>query len=476
MRLAALLLALLAAQPGPLAADPQAVLQGAVRRELDDGARPEVLAALARRLAGGIETPALPPPPPPPAASPPGETGEIQAALTQLSILVGGNGQLALQRAQGGRSDVVQILSGTARLADLAASDLIQRKGQVWHLTRPLVVWPGAALALSPSEVLELDTKSGAFILGFGAVTLDGATIRGDAGQNATVPEFRPFVLIAGQGALRADRAAFQDLGFPGPPPVQGLSVLTAGLLQPLFPTALTSSRITRVHGLAFEGTDGLILTGNRVTSAGGAAIRVADARDVTLTGNRIADTEDGAGLRLSGRLSTVQVSGNRVLSGGGNGVQIDGITTGLTLAANVVTGNDGAGIVLGPSACVTIHGNIVSDNRTSGLRLAGASHARVTDNAIHRNGSAGIELRDRSGRAPVVLADNVLAGNREGLRAAGLGEIHLTGNDLSDQIPRQFAGDFTPWLGPYLTAGEALVIPAALGTPPGTDVPCKTE
>ena len=143
---------------------------------------------------------------------------------------------------------------------------------------------------------------------------------------------------------------------------------------------------------------------------------------------------------------------------------------------ANVVTGNDGAGIVLGPSACVTIHGNIVSDNRTSGLRLAGASHARVTDNAIHRNGSAGIELRDRSGRAPVVLADNVLAGNREGLRAAGLGEIHLTGNDLSDQIPRQFAGDFTPWLGPYLTAGEALVIPAALGTPPGTDVPCKTE
>ena len=75
--------------------------------------------------------------------------GEVQVALTQLSILSGGNGHLALQLAQDGRTDVIYLMSGTARLADLeAASGLVSREGKVWHLQRPLVVWPGAALKL----------------------------------------------------------------------------------------------------------------------------------------------------------------------------------------------------------------------------------------------------------------------------------------------------------------------------------------
>ena len=61
-------------------------------------------------------------------------------------------------------------------------------------------------------------------------------------------------------------------------------------------------------------------------------------------------------------------------------------------------------------------------------------------------------------------------------LRAAGLGEVTLSGNDLSGQMPRQFAGDFAPWLGPWLGAGQALVIPAAMGTTPEAAIPCETE
>jgi hypothetical protein len=476
MRLAPLLAAWLAALPAPLLAEPDAVLHGAVRRVLDAGADAEVLAALARRLAGGTTAPDLPAEVTLPRATARVETGEIQAALTQLTILVGGNGQLTLQRAQGGQTDVVQILSGTARLADLT-SDLVQRRGGVWHLSRPLVIWPGAALALHPGEVLELDSAGGAFVLSFGTVVLDGATLRGDAGQNATVPAFRPFLLVAGQGALRANRAHFQDLGFPGATPFRGVSVLNLGLLQPDFPSVIISSRFDRVHSLGFEGTNGLILAGNRVTAAGGAAIRLRDAQGPVIADNRIRDTGQGAGLRLSGQLAEVQVTGNRITTGGGNGMQIDGAVTGLDLRANVVLNNSGAGIVLGPSACVTVRGNILVGNRTTGLRLSGTGDAQVTDNAIHRNGSAGIEVQDQAGRAPVLLSDNVLADNREGLRAAGLGEVRLSGNDLADQTPRQFAGDFSPWLSAYLTAGDdALIIPAALGTSPGTDVPCKSE
>ena len=63
-----------------------------------------------------------------------------------------------------------------------------------------------------------------------------------------------------------------------------------------------------------------------------------------------------------------------------------------------------------------------------------------------------------------------------EGLSAAGLGEVRLAGNDLSDQLPRQFAGDFVPWLAPYLTAGADLVIPAAVAGIPSASDPCQTE
>jgi hypothetical protein len=50
---------------------------------------------------------------------------------------------------------------------------------------------------------------------------------------------------------------------------------------------------------------------------------------------------------------------------------------------------------------------------------------------------------------------------------------VRLTGNDLADQTPRQFAGDFGPWLGAYLTAGSDLVIPAVAT---GAAVPCAME
>jgi hypothetical protein len=75
-----------------------------------------------------------------------------------------------------------------------------------------------------------------------------------------------------------------------------------------------------------------------------------------------------------------------------------------------------------------------------------------------------------------VLVSQNLIARNRDGLRAAGLGEVHLIDNDLADQLPRQFAGDFGPWLAPYLTAGTELVIPAAADAAAASPEPCPTE
>jgi mannuronan 5-epimerase len=471
------LLVCLSLTSAPLRAEPEADLHAAISVALATGAGTDVLAALADRLAGGVDVPPVPAAIAGPDEPPEVRTGEIQAALTQLSILSGGNGHLALQLAQGGRTDVIYLLSGTARLADLAtAGDMIRRDGAVWRLVRPLVVWPGAALTLAPGEVLEMDTAGGAFLLSFGSVTITGATLRGDGGANAAVPGFRPFLLVTGQGTFRAEDARFAALGFRGPVAFRGVSVMTAGVMKPATPPVVTESRFDGVFSLSFEGADGMTLTANHFAGAGAAAVSVKDGRRLVLAGNRITGTADGAGVRLSGALHDVVIAGNVISGGGRNGVQIDGNTSGLLIGGNVITDNAGAGVTLARATCVTVRGNIIAGNRTTGLKLTESGGAEIAGNAVQDNGSAGIEVQAQTGLAPVLLTDNVLARNREGLRAAGLAEVQLQGNNLAAQTPRQFAGDFAPWLAAYLSADQTLLIPAAAGTPLPARSPCQTE
>lgn len=465
----------LLALTGPVLAEPDAILHGAIRRVLEAGGDVEVLAVLADRLSGTVELPQEPTPGTVAAGPMKVLQGDIQAALTQLSILAGGNGHLSLQLAQASRADVIYLASGSATLPALEAEGFVQRQADGWRLSRPLVVWPGAALVLSKGDVLELDTAAGAFVLSFGDVRLTGATLRGDAGTNARVPTFRPFLLVTGQGSFGAERSTFVDLGFDGPVAFRGVSVLTAGLMKPASAPVVTRNRFQTVFSLSFEGADGMVVTRNRFSGAGAAGVSVKDGRGIVLAGNRISGTKSGAGIRLSGVLEDVVIAGNVIASGGRNGLQIDGKTLRLGLHGNVILDNQGTGITLGPAACVAVQGNIVAGNGTAGLRLSRTGTARVADNSLLDNGSAGIEVEAQAGLGPVLLSDNLLRGNREGLRAAGLGEVRLSGNDLSDQTPRQFAGDFSPWLGPYLGAEKPFVIPAAAGVPATPDV-CQTE
>jgi hypothetical protein len=461
----------------PTWAGPDGVSQDDVRKALDapDG---DAVLALADRLAGGLAVQAVP------AANLTGERtqvdvrpGQIQAALTQLSILAGGNGHLALQLAQASRTDVIDLIAGTATLADIAAVEGLARGATEaeWRLSRPLVIWPGAALVLSQGEVLELDTAAGAFILSFGEVRLTGATLRGDAGKNERVPEFRPFVLITGQGAVRAEGSMFADLGFRGPVAFRGVTVLTGGLLRPSVPSVVAESRFEGVFGLSFEGADRMVLSKNRVSGASAAAISVKGGAEMVIAGNRIVGTAEGAGMRLSGTLQKVAILGNLIRDGGRNGLQIDGSALGMVLRGNVLSGNAEAGVSISNATCVAVEGNVIVDNGTAGLRLIQSGHVRVAENVLLSNGAAGVEVRGQRGQGAVHLSGNLLAENREGLRAADLGEVRLTGNDLADQTPRQFAGDFAPWLGAYLTSGANLLIPALKGSEVAA-VPCEVE
>lgn len=457
-----------------LRAEPDAELHRLIRQAWDAGQDGDGLLVLADRLSPGLLLPL-----PRPTSPEPAETavrvsaGELQAALTQLAILSGGNGHLALLTAQAGQTDAIHVLAGMATLRDLeAVSTLVTRQGAIWHLSRPLVIWPGAGLSLDPGQVLELDTAAGAFLLSFGDVTIHGAEIRGDGGRNSGSPAFRPFLLVSGQGSLQAENATFRNLGFQGPVAVRGVSILSAGLMKPPRRSQIADSLFDSVFSLSLEGADGTVVAGNRLSGAGAAAISVKGATGLILDGNRIEASAEGAGVRLSGDLRGVHVVANLVRNAGSNGIQVDGAASGLVLRGNVVIGNAGTGVAIRNGVCTAVQGNIIAGNGTSGLRLVGTGAVRVADNAILSNHSSAIEVEAQAGLGTILLTDNVIAANREGLRAASLGEVRLLGNDLDDQIPRQFAGDFAMWLGAYLTSDGTFIIPA----PAAASVHCETE
>jgi hypothetical protein len=67
-----------------------------------------------------------------------------------------------------------------------------------------------------------------------------------------------------------------------------------------------------------------------------------------------------------------------------------------------------------------------------------------VVGNAILDNGGAGVSLARSRPDAELLVAGNLLAGNRSGVRTATLDALHLSGNEMSGQMPRHLAGDLT--------------------------------
>jgi mannuronan 5-epimerase len=323
-----------------------------------------------------------------------------------------------------------------------------------------------------------MSAETGSFLLSFGTVSVKGATLRGNAGKNPVLPEFQPFLLVAGQGMLHAEGATFEKLGFEGPSAFRGVTVLSEGLMKPPSPPLIVDSQFNEVRALGLAGTDGAVIARNQFDGALTNAIAITSGTNLTIRENRITGTGAGAGIRISGDLNQIDVLANLVRDGGRNGIQIDGGREGLTVSGNVILGNGGAGLAVANATCAVIDGNIIAQNRTNGLRLRASGAATVTQNALFQNGSAGIEVQAHIGLAALTVSDNTLRNNREGFSAAGIGEVHLAANDLAVQTPRQFSGDFAPYLAGYLASEDeaAFVIPAASGAAKPAPITCATE
>lgn len=461
-------LAAFAAQAAPEAVD--APMLNAALAQLSQDSRPAAgfahssIAALADLFGMPAPTPPViryAAAPTPPGGSVSVSSGDLQIALTQLSIAEGTNDLMRVRLAQGDRRDAILLVSGRVTLRDLAAQavaaglDGIAEQDGVVHLSRPLVVWQGADLALQPGDDLQIEAEGGAFLLAFGGLTFDGATVRGSVAPGADEAAFRPFILVSGAGSLRAEASSFAGLGMAGLGPFSGIVVSSRGLFASDQPVLVAQNRFDDIGSLALIGLKDATVVDNVFQDGRGTALILSQTRDGLVAGNLVDGTAGGAGVKVTEAAEAMQITGNLVTGGAANGVQIDGASRGITLAGNAVYDNAGTGVAAKSVECLTLTGNMILRNGASGLRLTETGTTRITGNALVANGSSAIAVASQKPASGLALDSNLLALNRVGLTGLVLTAVSFDGNDMTGQLPRLFDGAFAQHQAAFLTARD---------------------
>jgi len=455
-RFALLLLICLA----PLAVEARPVWDAARAETVLDDPRSDLGAALAAMgLAAGAPVPTPGVATLPVARAGVLETGDLQIALTQLAIHEGTNNQIRVMRAQSGAGDAMILRAGNATLRDLARQAAtaglpgLAVVDGVHVLTRPLVVWQGAGLRIEPGDRLEMQAGSGAFLVSFGPVDIAGAEIAA-TGFAPGAEAFRPFVLISGQGTLQARDSVFTALGMADLKPFDGLFLSNQGLFPPAYPPILTGNRFVDLGGVSLRGLADVSVTANRFDTARGTALSLIEVRGGVVADNIVEAAAGGASLSLT-TVDALLVRGNLLRGGAGNGLTLDGNSGRVELSGNAAIGNAGSGMALLRTQCLRVAGNGSADNGASGLRLSRIGAAQLSGNALVLNAQAGLLLRDQTPENRIEISGNLFARNRTGLSGGPLGSVLLTDNDLTQQLPRLFHGEFAQYQSRFLTAAQ---------------------
>ncbi|MDZ4395116.1 right-handed parallel beta-helix repeat-containing protein [Cypionkella sp.] len=387
--------------------------------------------------------------------------GDTQIALTQLSISEGTNNQLRVQQAQHNSKAAIFISGGVISLQDLATAaqtqgvDGIALADGVVTLSRPLVIWQGAALVIHPGDVLRMQAADGAFLLNFGRLDLRGATLRSDVAAQAPESQYRPFVLTSGAGEVYAEANHFQALGMAELGPFAGFVISTQGLFASTTAAVLRNNHFEDMGGVALIGTKGAQVTQNAFLASRSTALTLTQISDGAALGNTIYRSKGGAGLRVAGRSKDLLVAGNLVMGGLGNGVQVDGGSFGVTMRGNAVLDNAQTGLTAKTADCLSVQDNVIAANGASGLRLTKTGFVQITGNAVVDNAGSAIAVGAQLIKARLDLRGNLMAQNQIGLSGAALHLVTLRDNDLTAQLPRMFDGEFAQHQAAYLISGR---------------------
>lgn len=348
--------------------------------------------------------------------------------------------------AQGDRGDTALALSGGVVTLSTLREGLARTGMQAdasGPIRVPVILLEDTVLRLSPGDLLEMSRTDGAFIMSFGNVEIEGATLRTVGEANATIQSFRPFVVVAGTGSMTMRGSTIEGLGFGDTTKYSGLSVLGHPLRPMDGVSEVLDSSFSDVQGLSFTGIRQGRVLGNRFSDVRGSAVRLS-ASPRSVVGDNIFH---GAGptnaIRILDRSNDVHLTGNILLAGERAGIVVRR-SHGPMIEGNVIWNRDGGAVKLQDTECGVIAGNTLIDSRQKGIEVRTSAAALIRNNLIAGNRSAGIWISAQADDSVTQITDNRLMSNGAGLVGATPASISLTGNDLTGQMPRLADGDLT--------------------------------
>ncbi|MEM9778586.1 MAG: right-handed parallel beta-helix repeat-containing protein [Pseudomonadota bacterium] len=377
-----------------------------------------------------------------PKGAPQIEEMDLRLPLARISQSFGGKELGAVRGAQRpGPMTSLVVRRGVARLADIRAHiDLSEDQA----LRRPLVIWPGAALHLEMGEVLTLSRPDGAFLLNFGHLRIDGATVRSAGAENARIPRFRPFVTTSAEGVLEVTGGRFEGLGFGQTHKFGGLVLLKNALMPSRLPSFVRESAFHDTGSVFVHGVAGVEVSGNRFHAARDVPVIVDAADHARVLGNLFDSDAPGNAIRVLNGAKAAVVSGNVVLGGEKTGIMVRGARESVQVSHNLVWGRRGGGVTVVGSDCAAVQSNLILGNRQKGIEVRSSAETRVRGNLISGNRSAGIWVSGQEDQALTRLEHNVLHRNGAGISTATGAHLMLVGNDISQQMPRLLGGDLS--------------------------------
>ncbi len=416
--------------------------------------RAAALAGPAAPIAALVADSGLVPAPPVPAAMTPAPAPaptframDARIALTMLSQGYGAQDNAIVLVAQPEGQRALAVMSGRATPATLAAAlagQGLQAPGDP-ALRVPLIVMPGAVLALGPGETLTLDRAAGAFVANFGRLEVTGATIAVTGDVNPRARSFAPFIATAQGGSVQVDGARITGLGFGRTTKFAGLGVMLSALRLAGQEVRITGTVFSDMRSVVLSGADDAVVTGNLFTATRGPALVVARGARATVAGNVFAAPMATNAIVVDSGALAARVTGNLVLGGDRAGIVVRNGSDGASVDGNVVWNRGGGGITVLRADCGKVTGNLVVGNAQKGIEVRSSDGSRVQGNRILGNRSIGLWVSAQEDGAVAILQDNVLAENATGLASASGAGIWLRGNDFTAQFLRMVGGDLAP-------------------------------
>jgi poly(beta-D-mannuronate) C5 epimerase len=389
----------------------------------------------------------------------------MRLALTMLSQSYGGEDNLAVVNAQS-QPDLLalSIQSGRVTLDDvrkLLVAFKLQEVPPEAGLTLkvPLVIWKDATLILRPGEVLQMSRTDGAFLVSFGHLEVQGATIEMTGTNSPGSHNFQPFVIIADAGTLQMNGARVANLGFGETPKFSGFAILRGASRGTDRKSWIENSRFEGLDSLTLSGADNLLIRGNHFRDNRSAALVVSRSKGVSVLSNLFSGRMSTNAVRMEDGSSRGWVSGNLVMTGDRAGIIVRKESHGVTIANNIIWGRKGSGVSVAASDCVLLEDNVLLRNGQKGIEVRDSQQARILRNQIAHNHNAGVWVSGQEEGFETVLQDNELVGNGSGVSGATSARIVLAGNDFTRQLPQFLSGD--------IAAQSRLIAENAVGATP---------